>query len=207
MPSAWPTRPGGNPGKTSPGVSRAAPGPPLAASCQATKGAGPWEVYHESIRCIWVQHQPRTNGFPLPGCAGHREGVAHGLPAHVSGCIERARWCGYGGATQRAPGPYPWAIDPQCEAALDRYEGYPTLYRKETLSVAGITWLPNEITAMPTNVTEVSAMIYVMNTGHPALPSDHYYMDTIVQGYRAVGFHVRYLAEGIRRTQRQKERP
>ncbi len=94
-----------------------------------------------------------------------------------------------------------WAISPDCEVALDRYEGYPTLYRKETLPVAGIEWLPSEITAMPADVTEVPAMIYIMNMGEAAPPSD-YYLDTIVQGYRAVGFHVRYLAEGVRRTQR-----
>ena len=96
-----------------------------------------------------------------------------------------------------------WAIDPDCEEALDRYEGYPTLYRKETLPVAGITWLPNEITSMPADVTEVPAMIYIMNQGNPAQPSD-YYLDTIVQGYRSVGFHVRYLAECIRRLQKRK---
>jgi len=96
-----------------------------------------------------------------------------------------------------------WAIDPDCEVALDHYEGYPTLYRKETLPVAGIVWLPNEITAMPADVTEVPVMIYIMNMGEPAALSD-YYLDTIVQGYRSVGFHVRYLAEGVRRLRKQK---
>jgi len=97
-----------------------------------------------------------------------------------------------------------WAIDPACEESLNRYEGYPTLYRKETLPVAGTEWIPNEITAMPADVTEVPAMIYIMNMGEAAQPSD-YYLDTIVQGYRSVGFHVRYLAEGIRRVQRLKK--
>lgn len=94
-----------------------------------------------------------------------------------------------------------WAISPDCEVALDRYEGYPTLYRKETLPMAGIAWMPNEITAMPADVTEVPAMIYIMNMGEGAAPSD-YYLDTIMQGYRSVGFHVRYLAEAVRRTKR-----
>ncbi len=99
-----------------------------------------------------------------------------------------------------------WAISPDCEMALDRYEGWPTLYRKETLPIKGITWMLNDITAVPAEVTEVPAMIYIMNQGHPALPSISY-LDTIERGYKAVNFHVRYLAEGIRRTQRQKERP
>jgi len=62
---------------------------------------------------------------------------------------------------------------------------------------------PPVLAAMPADVTEVPAMIYIINIGDPAAPSD-YYLDTIVQGYRSVGFHVRYLAEGVRRTQRSK---
>ena len=96
-----------------------------------------------------------------------------------------------------------WAIDPECEKALDRYEGYPTLYRKETLPISGITWMQNGITDLPEEVTEVPAMIYIMNQGTPAQPSVGY-LDTIERGYRAVGFHVRYLAEGVRRTIRLK---
>lgn len=96
-----------------------------------------------------------------------------------------------------------WAISPVCEDALDTYEGWPTLYRKETLPIKGITWMPNDIIDMPTEVTEVSAMIYIMNQGHPAPPNVGY-LDTIERGYRAVGLHLRYLAEGFRRTQRRK---
>ena len=44
-------------------------------------------------------------------------------------------------------------------------------------------------------ITEVPAMIYIMNQDHPSPPSIGY-LDTIERGYRAVGFHVRYLAEG-----------
>ena len=98
-----------------------------------------------------------------------------------------------------------WAIDPECEKALNRYEGHPTLYRKETLLITGITWTQNDITEMPAEVTEVPAMIYIMNQGHPAPPSVGY-LDTIERGYRAVGFHVRYLAEAVRRTHRLKEK-
>ena len=96
-----------------------------------------------------------------------------------------------------------WAITEKCEKALDVYEGFPSLYRKETVSVEGIKWLPNEMMAMSADVNEALAMIYIINTGEMALPSD-YYLNTIARGYRAVGFHVRYLAEGVRRTQRRK---
>jgi hypothetical protein len=96
-----------------------------------------------------------------------------------------------------------WAISPDCEKTLDRCEGWPTLYRKETLPISGITWMLNDITAMPVDVTEVPAMTCIINQGHPATPSVNY-LDTIERGYRAVGFHLRYLAEGIRRIQRRK---
>ena len=39
-----------------------------------------------------------------------------------------------------------WKITKQCEIALDRYEGYPTLYRKEYISLNEIKqkYKPNE---------------------------------------------------------------
>ena len=96
-----------------------------------------------------------------------------------------------------------WAISPDCEEALDAYEGWPTLYRKETLPVKGITWMLNDITAMPAGVTEVSAMICIMSRGHPAPPSVGY-MEIIERGYWAMGSHLRYMAEGVRRTAKRK---
>ena len=54
-----------------------------------------------------------------------------------------------------------------------------------------------------THAGEIKAMIYIMNKGHPAPPSVGY-LDTIERGYRAVGFHMRYLAERVRRIQRRK---
>lgn len=96
-----------------------------------------------------------------------------------------------------------WAISSECEVALDRYEGYPFLYRKETLLVKNITWMPNEIMDMPEGVTEVLAMIYIMNMGELSQPNSAY-LNTIERGYLAVGFHFRYIAEGVRRTQRLK---
>ena len=56
-----------------------------------------------------------------------------------------------------------WDISPRDEAALDRYEGWPHLYRKEMMDVEmeGKT---------------VSAMVYVMNDGRSlSLPSERYY--------------------------------
>lgn len=95
-----------------------------------------------------------------------------------------------------------WAISEECEKALDRYEGYPSLYRKETVKVEGIEWLPNQ--AIPqASIHDAEAMIYIINYGYMALPSQTY-LDCIKDGYQAVGFNQRYLSEAVRRTGRNK---
>ena len=50
-----------------------------------------------------------------------------------------------------------WEIDEECEEALDIYEGYPHLYRKENKEVV-------------VNGKKVTAMVYIMNHGSLALP-------------------------------------
>ena len=63
-----------------------------------------------------------------------------------------------------------WEITDECERALDRYEGYPRLYRKE--------YIPINI-----NGKEKMGMVYVMNYGRIA-PPNKYYLDIIKQGYK-----------------------
>lgn len=73
-----------------------------------------------------------------------------------------------------------WQIQPQDEAALDRYEGWPHLYRKETLRIR-------------LNGETVEAMIYIMNEIRPyGLPSP-YYFSTIRDGYVSAGFDIGIL--------------
>ena len=79
-----------------------------------------------------------------------------------------------------------WEITPNDEAALDRYEGFPTFYRKETVLV--------EVNCKPTE-----AMIYIMNIedrfGNKrelGNPSPHYYA-SIRDGYKAAGFDLEIL--------------
>ena len=62
-----------------------------------------------------------------------------------------------------------WEITEKCEISLDRYEGYPRLYRKEYVTI--------EI-----NGKEEIAMVYVMNYGRIAPPNAYYY-NVIKQGY------------------------
>ncbi|MFR1708820.1 MAG: gamma-glutamylcyclotransferase family protein [Clostridium sp.] len=73
-----------------------------------------------------------------------------------------------------------WEITPADEAALDRYEGWPFLYRKETVKVklGGKT---------------VKAMVYIMNDGRPIGQPSCYYYSTILEGYKSAGFDVDIL--------------
>ena len=73
-----------------------------------------------------------------------------------------------------------WEITPADEAALDRYEGWPFLYRKETIKVklGGKT---------------VKAMVYIMNDGRPLGQPSCYYYSTILEGYKSAGFDVDIL--------------
>ena len=87
-----------------------------------------------------------------------------------------------GGATPGAV----WEIDDDAEKALDFYEGYPTHYRKENVSVI----VNNQV---------VMAMVYIMNRNGYCLP-DRYYLEVVTQGYIDIGLDLSSLKEGIERT-------
>lgn len=75
-----------------------------------------------------------------------------------------------------------WQIQPMDELALDRYEGFPFLYHKETLRIT-------------VDGKRVRAMVYIMNkVGRPyGMPSVGYY-NTIFQGYQNAGFDTDILS-------------
>ena len=78
-----------------------------------------------------------------------------------------------------------WRITPYDEEALDRYEGYPHLYRKETVKVRFKgQW--------------VSAMAYIMNEGRPLGAPSRYYYEVIRQGYMDAGFDIFVLDKAVR---------
>lgn len=89
-----------------------------------------------------------------------------------------------------------WKLKEKDLQALDRYEGYPSFYRKEIL--------PVELKGKT-----VHAMVYIMNDGHHfGAPSD-YYLNTILEGYRSAGFDTEFLEraveKSIRLAQEQQE--
>jgi len=76
-----------------------------------------------------------------------------------------------------------WEITPRDEEALDHYEGWPRLYRKETITV--------ELGGKP-----VEAMVYIMN-GHPLGQPSPYYLAAIKEGYASAGFDPAVLDEAL----------
>lgn len=77
-----------------------------------------------------------------------------------------------------------WKIEDSDEKALDRYEGYPNLYRKEMIDVE------------MDDGTKIKAMVYIMNYGEPGLPYKEY-LNTIIKGYQDVGLDPSYLEEAL----------
>lgn len=85
-----------------------------------------------------------------------------------------------------------WKIQPQDEQALDRYEGFPFLYRKETLRLT-------------VNGKRVRAMVYIMNEkGRPYGTPSAGYLDTIRKGYESAGFDCSTLAHAVKDSEVQE---
>ena len=74
-----------------------------------------------------------------------------------------------------------WDIKPKDEEALDAYEGWPRLYRKEPIRIT-------------LNSKQVRAMVYIMNGGQRGKPNSYYY-NAIREGYKSAGFDLRILCD------------
>ncbi|MDR0696311.1 MAG: gamma-glutamylcyclotransferase [Christensenellaceae bacterium] len=79
-----------------------------------------------------------------------------------------------------------WEIDDITERSLDRYEGYPHLYRKAYIKFK----LGNQ---------ETHGLCYIMNNGNLELPSSSYFT-TIEMGYDHVGLDKNYLIKAYEHT-------
>jgi gamma-glutamylcyclotransferase (GGCT)/AIG2-like uncharacterized protein YtfP len=88
-----------------------------------------------------------------------------------------------------------WKITPECEAALDRYEGYRSdgtgMYRKEYVTVDGL----------PEGATQI--MIYVMNSTGIFPPSAHYFAG-IKNGYADFGLPMKALMAALQASYDEK---
>ena len=77
-----------------------------------------------------------------------------------------------------------WMISETDEIALDSYEGFPELYRKEMLSVT-------------INGTQKQALVYIMNDGKvKSLPSEPYF-NCVLDGYIDCGMNTKQLFEAL----------
>lgn len=78
-------------------------------------------------------------------------------------------------------------LDDEEERYLDRYEGYPILYRKEIFKVK-----------LNDDNKEIEALIYIMNDGqYPKIKPSKRYLDTCLEGYKDFGFDNKYLLEAL----------
>ncbi len=77
-----------------------------------------------------------------------------------------------------------WQLQPEDETALDRYEGWPSLYRKEILRIK-------------LNGKTVDAMIYIMNEVRPYGLPNRCYFNIIADGYISAGFNIGILCKAV----------
>lgn len=77
-----------------------------------------------------------------------------------------------------------WEITKDDEKALDRYEGFPFLYRKENVKVK-------------LKGKNVKAMAYIMNEGRPLGQPSMYYYSVIYDAYKAEDFDIAILKTAL----------
>lgn len=130
--------------------------------------------------------------------------VGHGW---LDGYALRFRGMSHGAVATIEPSPKDsvpvtiWRIHPKDEAALNRYEGFPSFYRKEMVEVrVRATQDRKSDLERGKSFTEelIPAMAYIMNPGRPlGLPSRGY-LTTIVEGYEAAGFALDGLERAVK---------
>jgi gamma-glutamylcyclotransferase len=74
-----------------------------------------------------------------------------------------------------------WRITDECEASLDRFEGYPYYYRKRILVQDGQEF-----------------MVYLMNDPVPGQPTQGY-LDLLAEGYQDWKLDIQYLESAVDR--------
>lgn len=78
-----------------------------------------------------------------------------------------------------------WEVTPADEDSLDRYEGWPFLYRKEEIKIK-------------LNGKNIKVFVYIMNDGRPLGQPSSYYYTTIMEGYKDAGFDMDILRQAAK---------
>lgn len=86
-----------------------------------------------------------------------------------------------------------WRITAADEASLDAYEGFPHLYRKETITVRLCPFCGRR-------ACSVEAIVYIMNDGHPVAPPSQQYWKTCEDGYFDFFMDYSYLDTALDRS-------
>ena len=82
-----------------------------------------------------------------------------------------------------------FAITPEDEEKLDRYEGYPSFYYKQSFNV--------RLKKDDGSITEIEAFAYVMHEERALGAPSEEYIERVREGYHAFGFDERLLEEAI----------
>jgi len=86
-----------------------------------------------------------------------------------------------------------WELELEDETALDKYEGYPYYYRKETVEALH-------------KGKPVKAFAYIMNPGRGLGRPNSKYLNIIKQGYESAGFDISILDRAVRESSLIKEK-
>lgn len=89
-----------------------------------------------------------------------------------------------------------WIISPEDEASLDRYEGYPRFYYKQTLAVKVVPFFRRRQAA----AYEINAIAYIMHEDHLCGIPENRYVATCAEGYERFDLPLEYLDEAYRYT-------
>ena len=135
-----------------------------------------------------------TQFYLAYGANLNRAEMAFRCPAAVPvEAVELTDWqlefCGHASVQQHAQGRLQagvWAISDECEANLDRFEGWPVYYRKHVITVRG----------EPT-------MMYIMNNVVPQTPTAGY-LKCLAQGYADWGLDLDFLWQAYERAEHQE---
>lgn len=87
-----------------------------------------------------------------------------------------------------------WSVSAEDEKALDFYEEYPALYRRETMTISS-------------GEGPVEAFIYVMNEDYPLGAPSRHYLKTCLQGYQDCGLDLQPLFEALQRSCKGSDAP
>ena len=86
-----------------------------------------------------------------------------------------------------------WEVQEEDEAALDRYEGYPSFYYKKDMEIRykGIR---------THRMRKQKAFVYIMHEERQLGMPSWFYVTTCLEGYRAFGFDAEMLYDAIERS-------